>query len=54
MAFLKEILKKPSKELDWDLSVPSAQRGQWDESSLIILNSVIIEVILVALLLMCI
>ena len=47
----RKFLRSQTKELYWYLSVPHAQRGQWDDSSImIVIYSVIMEVILVALL----
>lgn len=52
----RKFLRNQTKELDWDLSAPCAQRGQWDDFSrmIVLMISVIVEVVLVALLLICI
>lgn len=51
----RKVLKSQTKELDWDSSAPRAQRGQRDDPSVMtVLDSVIMEGILVAFLLMCI
>lgn len=51
----RKVLKSQTKELDWDLSATRAQRGQRNDPSMTtVLDSVIMEVILFAFLLMCI
>lgn len=51
----RKVLKSQTKELDWDSSAPRAQRGQQDDPSVTTgLDSVIMEVILFAFLVMCI